>query len=157
MKELENVHWHHSAGREFQEAFYILIADFDPINITWRKQVERPSYYCAGLAIEHFLKGYLYLEKIEFPAKSHKGHDLDNLISLGGQQLKDFFELDNIDTQQILILNERYYGNEFLGKDDLRYASKSGIRKSPHPDNLNRIIKKIETKLMARILGLYKV
>ena len=42
-KELEEVHWHHSAGREFQEAFYILIAKFDPINEHWREQVGRPS------------------------------------------------------------------------------------------------------------------
>jgi hypothetical protein len=54
-KVIEQAHWHYSAGQQFQEAFYILIKDFNPLSNSWRVQVERPSYYCAGLAIEHFI------------------------------------------------------------------------------------------------------
>lgn len=146
-KEIESAHWHQNTGREFQDAFYVLIAHFDPLAKTWRERIERPSYYCAGLAIEHFLKGYLTLKRIDFE-KNHHGHDLLLLLSLDQVGLQKFFDLDEIDVAQITVLNDRYYNHELYGKDDLRYGSKSGLRKSPHPDNLNRVVKKMGDRLI---------
>ena len=147
---IEKAQWRYSSGRQYEEAFYLLIADFDVINNTWKNQIESPSYYCGGFAVEQFLKSYLIIKQVTFPT-SHRGHDLMNLISLDKKELVKFFDLDEADILQISILNERYYNHEAYGKDDLRYASKSGLRKSPHPDNLNRIIKKMDNKLNIEI------
>ncbi len=147
---MEDAFWHLSSGKEFKEAFYILISKFDVINSVWKEQVDRPSYYCAGLAVEHFLKSYLSLEKIIFP-RNHGGHNLNSLLSLGGSKLRRFFNLDYVDIKQIGLLNERYYNHESYGKDDLRYGKKSGLRKSPHPDSLNMIVNKMNEKLMIKL------
>ncbi len=147
---IEKAQWRYSSGVQFEEAFYLLIADFDVITNTWKNQIESPSYYCGGFAVEQFLKSFLILKQVVF-LTNHKGHDLMNLISLDKKKLMEFFELDEADILQISILNERYYNNEAYGKDDLRYASKTGLRRSPHPDNLNRIIKKMDKKLSTEI------
>lgn len=149
-KETERAHWHSNSGQQFYEAFYVLISSdyFDAIHNFWKnKEVENPSYYCAGLAIEHLLKGYLSLRKIKFG----KSHDLVSLVSLGDQKIKDFFWLNSSDIKQITLLNERYYEHKDYGKYDLRYPSKPGLRKSPHPDILNKLIKKMKNKLIAEL------
>jgi hypothetical protein len=151
-EEIEKANWHYGSGKQFKEAFYILIADYDVFNNIWTKQIERPSYYCAGLAIEHFIKAYLLLENIIFPMKGSRGHDLNGLIDLNPLKFKEIFKLNDVDIKQISILNERYYNHTSYGRDDLRYASKSGTRISPHPDSLNRIINKMEKQLRDNIL-----
>jgi HEPN domain-containing protein len=142
---LEDAQWHHTTGREFEEAFYILIGKFSATHNHWEQQVGRPSYYCAGLAAEHYMKGYLTLKGIGYP-KNHKGHDLAHLISLDSN-LGDFFQLQDSDIKEIELLNERYYSDEKYGKDDLRYGSKNGLRISPHPDSFNRILKLMAKRL----------
>ena len=151
-EELQNANWYYVAGTEYSDAFHILILQFDVLTDGWKKQIQRPSYYCAGLAIESFLKAYLTLEKVEFPNKAHKGHDLKHLISLDKQGLQTFFALDDADLEQIYILNERYYDHETYGKDDLRYGNKGGMRRSPHPDNLDRILRSIGKRLFSALL-----
>lgn len=148
-KDIEQAHWHQSIGLEFQEAFYILIGKFSVSSESWKERVERPSYFCAGQAIEHFLKGYLslYELKYDFLRKQHRGHDLKGLLDVGNVNLKKFFELNDEDISEILLLNERYFSSEDYGRFDLRYGTKTGTRISPHPDNLNRIVKKLESKL----------
>jgi hypothetical protein len=91
---------------------------------------------------------------MDFP-KSHKGHDLSNLLDLGGTLLTDSFSLDQTDIVQIRLLNERYYKSAVYGNDDLRYASKTGTRKSPHPDNLNRIVKKMHKYAQKELLNFH--
>lgn len=142
--------WHSTIGNEFEEAFYLLTGQFRVAPGVWETQVERPSYYCGGLAVEHYLKGCLVLMQIHFP-KNHKGHNLMFLISLNVDLVKEFFDLNDVDQAQITLLNQRYYENEIYGKDDLRYGTKTGVRQSPHPDSLNRIIKKMGKKLRDRI------
>ncbi len=149
-KLIENAQWHYKIGKEFEEAFYLLIGEYSPIRDHWSTQVGRPSYYCSGLAMEHYLKGYLILENIKFPT-NHEGHNLDKLILLGDKKLKELFEFEEEDIKSISLLNERYYSHEIYGKDDLRYGSVSGLRISPHPDSFNRILKEAGVKLEADI------
>lgn len=156
MNKIEKAQWCYSCGQQFEDAFYLLIAEFDAINKIWKEQVERPSYYCAGFAIEQFLKSYLSLESIIFP-ENHKGHNLISLISLQKNKIIKFFDFTKEDIAQIEILNKRYYYDDAYGKDDLRYASKTGLRISPHPDNLNRIIKKMDSKLNLEIHKRYEL
>lgn len=151
-KELEEANWYYIAGKEYYDAYYILILQFDVLINSWVKQIQRPSYYCGGLAVESFLKAYLTIQKIKFPDHNHKGHDLKNLISLDRNNLKNFFALDDTDLQQIYILNERYYDFPLYGRDDLRYGRRGGLRKSPHPDNLSRILSAMERKIFGELI-----
>jgi hypothetical protein len=144
LEKIEKAHWHLSTGNEFKEAFWLLIGSFDVIEGTW-DGVERPTYYCGGLALEHFLKCYLDLQGVTYP-ESRLGHDLLSLIALESD-LKTFFDFDNDDVELIKLLNERYYNHPKYGKDDLRYTKMSGDRTSPHPDTLNELLKKAESKL----------
>jgi hypothetical protein len=155
-KIIEEAQWCYFCGKQFEDAFYILIAKFNVINNTWGEQIERPSYYCAAFAIEQFLKSYLLMEEIGFPG-NRQGHDLIKLISLHRDKLVRFFEFSEEDLLQVKILNERYYFDEAYGKDDLRYARISGLRRSPHPDNLNGIIKRMDTKLNNEIHNRYRL
>jgi hypothetical protein len=60
--------------------------------------------------------------------------------------------LEDVDLEQIYILNDRYCAHEVYGKDDLRYGDKPGLRKSPHPDNLDRILRIMERKLQSTLM-----
>jgi hypothetical protein len=144
--------WHDTIGQEFQRAYYLLIAEFDVVNQTWTEQVARPSYYCGGLAIEHFIKGCLVLKGVRFPTNA-RGHDLVHLMSLSNE-INTFFSFTDEDMGQITILNERYYSHPIYGSHDLRYGTVSGTRTSPHPDNLNRVINQMEVALRAGITSL---
>ena len=134
--------WHYIIGKEFQEAFYILIEKFSAVNGTWTAQIDRPSYYCAGQAIEHYLKSYLDINDVKYPTNSN-GHNLVSLIELDKIKINSFFDLENDDISQIQKLNERYFNHDNYGRDDLRYGTITGFRESPHPDNLNRVIDKM--------------
>ena len=143
--------WHYTIGKEFQDAFCILIGKFNATNKTWTLQIDRPSYYCAGQVIEHYIKSFLEINNIQYP-KNSKSHNLIELINLEQDKIINFFGLENDDIAQIQKLNERYYKHEFYGKDDLRYGMTTGLRESPHPDNLNRVINKMENFLKDELL-----
>lgn len=150
-EETEKAFWHYTIGKEFHDAFYVLIGKFITTSETWIPQIERPSYYCAGQAIEHYLKSYLDINNIKYPINS-KGHNLITLIELDKNKISTFFNLINDDVGQIQKLNERYYNHDNYGKDDLRYGTVTGLRESPHPDNLNRVINKMKKILKNKLL-----
>jgi hypothetical protein len=149
---LNRATWFYTAGKEYFDAFHILILQFQVLTQGWINQIQRPTYYCGGFAAESFLKSYLTHKGVAFPDKSHKGHDLKNLISIDKNGVKTFFGLEDVDLEQIYILNDRYCEHEVYGKDDLRYGDKPGLRKSPHPDNLDRILRIMERKLQSALM-----
>lgn len=146
---IRGAQWRQAAGKQFENAFRLLVGEFDSVAGRWNSQVERPSYYVAGLSVESYLKACLILVGIDFP-KNHKGHDLTHLISLS-PDIKKFFGFDDIDVRHISLLNERYYADEKYGKDDLRYADECGTRISPHPESLDKIVRSMGSKLEKQI------
>ncbi len=148
LEEIEAAHWHLNVGIEYSQACFLLTAYFDAAQERWTKGVERPMYYCGGLAIEHFLKCYLDLKNKGYSKSGNQGHNLSDLISLD-EDLKKFFDLDEYDAELIKILDKRYSASVEYGKQDLRYSNKTGLRISPHPDPLNRVLKNMERKLNA--------
>lgn len=145
---IEKAHWHLSSGRQFKEAYWFLIGQFDVVNKVWTHQVEMPAYYCAGLATEHFLKSFLTLKDKKYPI-GPEGHNLIGLFDLE-DTTQQFFSLSNEEKSGIEILNQRYYFDPRYGKYDLRYPSKSGLRQSPHPDWMHAVLKKMELQLNSR-------
>lgn len=145
LKHLEEAFWYITTGREFKDAYWFLIEHFNAIAEEWVEQVEKPSYYCAGLAIEHFLKAHYELMGVDAP-RGEKSHDLANLLE-ASPGAANYFELSVEDVQQIRLLNRRYYSDEEYGKHDLRYPSKSGPRTSPHPDALSGLLGRMSKRL----------
>lgn len=145
---VDKIFQHFSSGQEYKEAFYILIEHFDVTGKTvnhWRRNVERPSYFCAGQATEHFLKCYLDLHEIKYP-ENWEGHNLSLLVSKDNR-IKTFFDLNDDDLNAIETLNRRYHISPEYGKNELRYTTSPGTRKSPHPDFFNAVLNKFEKKL----------
>lgn len=156
-KEITNdIEWNCVMGRQFMDAYYILIGEFIATKGEWKTGVLSPSYYCAALAIEHFLRGYLKLRQIPVPHNS-KSHDLTNLINKDKKQLATFFELDRVDIEQIDRLNKEYYMSDGSNIKDhrLRYLNKAVKQIFPHPDSLYKIVKKMHDKLQKTNTELY--
>lgn len=138
------------SGQQYKEAFYILIEHFDVTGKTpnhWIREVERPAYFCAGMAVESFLKCYLGLNNIEIPQVGHSGHNLEFLLSKFKESLKISLNLNESDIDAIKLLNKRYSISSEYGKYELRYFNKPGVRTSPRPDFFNSILNKLESKL----------
>ncbi len=145
-------YWFLNSGVEFKNAYYILIGSFIPSQQTWSDQIERPSYYCAGFAIENFLKSYLVFYDISFDKHGREGHNLQRLLD-SHDNLIEFFKFTNDEYKNIELLNQRYYADTLLGKDDLRYPNKFGKRESPQPDFLYEILMKMEKQLKGFIFA----
>lgn len=149
---IERAFWHHHSGKSYQEAFHQLILNFDVVTKSWKKDISSPTYYCAGMAIEHFLKGYLILEGL-LSDNNSRSHDLKKLIFVEESRIKEFFGLDDVEINDgIERLNERYYEHDVYGRYDLRYPSMSGLRESPQPDFLDEILMKMERRLRKELL-----
>lgn len=154
-KEEENnqAQWHYSTAVQFKEALFILNGKFSVITKRFELSIEQPLYFCAGMAVECFLKCYLARNSIAYKKKDSgvDHHNLEGLMTLGGNKLIDFLGLTKADIESISLLNRRYYSDESYGKYDLRYPEVSGIRYSPHPDGLYELLKRIEGKLSSRL------
>ena len=144
LKISEEARWLFRAGEQYKNAFYLLIGEFSVVSGSWNNDIEWPSYYCGGFAFESFFKSYLKIRRINFT----KIHDLGALMDLDKTEMVAFFEFQEAEIFQIKMLNERYDYHESYGKYDLRYPTKPGLRKSPHPDGLNSILNKMYRKLM---------
>lgn len=127
-------------GEQYCNALYLLIGKYCSTNDKWLLDVEMPSYYCSGLAVESFIKSYHILT---FSDTLHT-HDLKSLLDYKENNAQKFFNLSENELAYILKLNERYFFDLKYGGNDLRYFYKDGWRESPHPDYLYKVIKKME-------------
>lgn len=142
-----------SIGHEYKTASEILISYFEIDNKYSSHKlglVLRPFYFCASLAIELYLKGYLFIEY----SKKIQGHNLDDLMK-ESDKIKDFFQFSEQDEKIIKLLNKTYYKSPEFGDYNLRYPNPEiDFTNHPDPHNLMNLLKKMQDKLDIAILDI---